>query len=195
MGSKRLQVLLADPSSIIRRGLISMLLDLENISVDITEIEDLSNLRSVIGKINPDIVIINPIYLGFSNPKNILIPNKGIKFIALENSIIFEDILKNFDAKISINDDIPTIEDILKNINKVTLEESDPELSSREREIVRGIALGKSNKEIALELFISTHTVMTHRKNIAAKLKIHNSAGITIYAIVNKLIDINDAGF
>ena len=195
MGSKRLQVLLADPSSIIRRGLISMLLDLENISVDITDIEDLSNLRNVIGKINPDIVIINPIYLGFSNPKNILIPNKGIKFIALENSIIFEDILKNFDAKISINDDIPTIEDILKNINKVTLEESDPELSSREREIVRGIALGKSNKEIALELFISTHTVMTHRKNIAAKLKIHNSAGITIYAIVNKLIDINDAGF
>ena len=66
------------------------------------------------------------------------------------------------------------------------------ELSQREKEIVAAIALGKSNKDIASELFISTHTVMTHRKNIATKLKIHNSAGLTIYAIVNKLIDIND---
>ncbi len=66
------------------------------------------------------------------------------------------------------------------------------ELSQREREIVKAIALGMSNKEIAAELFISTHTVMTHRKNIAAKLKIHNPAGLTIYAIMNKLIDVKD---
>ncbi len=66
------------------------------------------------------------------------------------------------------------------------------ELSQREKEIVAAIAYGKSNKEIAAELFISTYTVMTHRKNIAVKLKIHNSAGLTIYAIVNRLIDVGD---
>lgn len=192
MSSKRLHILLADPSLIIRRGLISMLIDLDTISVDITDIDNLSNLKNDIEKYNPDIVIINPNYLGFSNPKEIIIPNKGIKFIALENSILLEDILKNYDAKISINDNITIIEDVLNNIYKKALVASDTELSTREKEIVAAIALGKSNKEIANELFISTHTVMTHRKNIASKLKIHNASGITIYAIVNKLIDIND---
>ena len=50
---------------------------------------------------------------------------------------------------------------------------------------------GLSNKEIADVLFISTHTVISHRKNIARKLNIHSTAGLTIYAIVNKLVDIN----
>ncbi len=70
--------------------------------------------------------------------------------------------------------------------------EPNQELSLREQEVVRAIALGKTNKEIATDLFISPHTVMTHRKNIATKLKIHNPAGLTIYAIVNKLIDVEE---
>ena len=51
---------------------------------------------------------------------------------------------------------------------------------------------GLSNKEIAAQLFISLNTVLTHRKNIARKLDIHSVAGLTIYAIVNKLVDINE---
>ena len=47
-----------------------------------------------------------------------------------------------------------------------------------------------SNKEIANELCLSTHTVITHRKNIAAKLNIHSTAGLTIYAIANGLLEI-----
>ncbi|MEE0923258.1 MAG: LuxR C-terminal-related transcriptional regulator, partial [Paludibacteraceae bacterium] len=50
---------------------------------------------------------------------------------------------------------------------------------------------GLSNKEIADVLCISTHTVISHRKNITRKLNIHSTAGLTIYAIVNKLIDIH----
>lgn len=65
-------------------------------------------------------------------------------------------------------------------------------LSDREREIVHLVVCGLSNKEIAAKLFISFNTVLTHRKNIARKLNIHSVAGLTIYAIVNKIVDIKD---
>ena len=66
------------------------------------------------------------------------------------------------------------------------------ELSEREKDVLIQVVNGLSNKEIADVLFISTHTVISHRKNIARKLKIHSTAGLTIYAIVHKLIDINN---
>lgn len=64
-------------------------------------------------------------------------------------------------------------------------------LSTREKEIIAAIALGLSNKEVAERLCISVHTATTHRRNICAKLDIHSAAGLTIYAIVNHLVDIN----
>jgi len=66
------------------------------------------------------------------------------------------------------------------------------ELSEREKDIVRSVAKGFSNKEIADEHFISIHTVITHRRNISRKLGIHSSAGLTVFAILNKLVDIED---
>lgn len=63
-------------------------------------------------------------------------------------------------------------------------------LGEREKEIVRLIARGKSNKEIADELFLSVHTVATHRKNIISKTGIHSTAGLTIFAILHGLIEI-----
>ena len=65
-------------------------------------------------------------------------------------------------------------------------------LSEREKEIVCRIAKGMSNKEIADKLFLSVHTVTTHRRNISNKLQIHTAAGLTIYAISNKLLNIED---
>lgn len=65
------------------------------------------------------------------------------------------------------------------------------ELSDRERDVLVQVVRGLSNKEIADVLCISTHTVISHRKNIAHKLNIHSTAGLTIYAIVNKLVDLN----
>ncbi len=64
-------------------------------------------------------------------------------------------------------------------------------LSDRERDVVIGVVQGMTNKEIADHLCISTNTVITHRRNIARKLQIHSPAGLTIYAIVNNLVDIS----
>ena len=66
------------------------------------------------------------------------------------------------------------------------------ELSAREKEVLIQVVKGLSNKEIADVLFLSTHTVMSHRKNIVRKLNIHSTAGLTIYAIVNGIVSLND---
>ena len=65
-------------------------------------------------------------------------------------------------------------------------------LSDREKDIIIGITKGMSNKEIADELFLSVHTVTTHRRNICNKLQIHSTAGLIIYAIANNLIHVKE---
>ena len=64
-------------------------------------------------------------------------------------------------------------------------------LSDREKDVIISLVQGMSNKEIADHLCISVNTVITHRRNIARKLQIHSPAGLTIYAIVNGLVDIS----
>lgn len=64
-------------------------------------------------------------------------------------------------------------------------------LGEREKEVIVSLVQGMSNKEIAEHLCISINTVITHRRNIARKLQIHSVAGLTIYAIVNNLVDIS----
>lgn len=68
---------------------------------------------------------------------------------------------------------------------------SQVELSEREKDIIRLVARGKANKEIADELFISAHTVATHRRNISSKLNIHSPAGLTIYALLNHIVELD----
>lgn len=68
----------------------------------------------------------------------------------------------------------------------------DVNLSDREKEIVACVAKGMANKEIADKLFLSINTVTTHRRNIAKKLSIHSSAGLTIYAIINNLVTLEE---
>lgn len=65
-------------------------------------------------------------------------------------------------------------------------------LGEREKEIVRCVAKGMSNKAIADELCLSVHTITTHRRNISAKLDIHSAAGLTIFAILHHLVDLKD---
>lgn len=84
--------------------------------------------------------------------------------------------------------------DVTRNISDMVLKGSakGPDaLSTREQEVIIALVQGMSNKEIATHLNISTNTVITHRRNIARKLQIHSPAGLTIYAIVNGLVDIN----
>ena len=68
-------------------------------------------------------------------------------------------------------------------------------LSDREKDVIVALVQGMSNKEIADHLCISTNTVITHRRNIARKLQIHSPAGLTIYAIVNNLVEISSVKF
>ena len=69
--------------------------------------------------------------------------------------------------------------------------ENNEALSEREKDVIVSLAQGMTNKEIADHLCISINTVITHRRNIARKLQIHSPAGLTIYAIVNNLVDIS----
>ena len=70
--------------------------------------------------------------------------------------------------------------------------EQQTRLGEREKEIIHYVAKGLSNKEISDKLCLSAHTVATHRRNICAKLDIHSASGLTLYAIVNHLVDINE---
>ena len=63
------------------------------------------------------------------------------------------------------------------------------ELSNRETDVLVAIAKGLTNKEISEQLFISVHTVITHRKNIIKKTGIKSVSGLTVYALLNNLID------
>ena len=65
-------------------------------------------------------------------------------------------------------------------------------LSNREKDVLICIVKGLQNKEIADQLFLSVHTVITHRKNISRKLGIHSPSGLTVYAIANHLVDISN---
>lgn len=71
-----------------------------------------------------------------------------------------------------------------------TLDSTDqsPELSNREKDVLRQLASGKTNKEIADALCISVHTVISHRKNISTKLGVKSVSGLSLYALMNGLI-------
>ena len=84
--------------------------------------------------------------------------------------------------------------DVTRNISNMVFKDGtlgQETLSDREKEVIVALVQGMTNKEIATHLDISVNTVITHRRNIARKLQIHSPAGLTIYAIVNDLVDIN----
>ena len=89
-------------------------------------------------------------------------------------------------------------DDILKHIlleesalvGNVASKEDDQTLSAREKEVLVCVAKGMINKEIADQLHISIHTVITHRKNITRKTGIKTVAGLTVYALLNNLLEI-----
>lgn len=99
-----------------------------------------------------------------------------------------------FDELVSIYSGPESIKSLVKRlVEQMTPDDnSTDELTPREKEIVIGVVKGLSNKEIASQLNVSVNTVMTHRRNIASKLQVHSAAGLTIYAIVSKLVSIED---
>lgn len=113
------------------------------------------------------------------------------------------DLMSHFDVENSLF--VPAVEHLENSLrtSMVTAEPAEGEdsevdnpqleaLGEREKDIIRCVARGLSNKEIADELCLSVHTVATHRRNITSKLGIHSSAGLTIFAILNKLVNLTD---
>lgn len=80
----------------------------------------------------------------------------------------------------------------LSHTTNIEVNNEQEELSRREIDVLIQIVKGLSNKEIADALCLSTHTVMSHRKNIVRKLNIHSTAGLTIYAIVNGIVNLDN---
>ena len=101
---------------------------------------------------------------------------------------------QDFADHCAIEDEIlrPALSNVSENQPLQPFKQEEDALSERERDVLIQVVNGLSNKEIADVLCISTHTVITHRKNITRKLNIHSTAGLTIYAIVNKLINLTN---
>ncbi len=191
-----IKIAIVEPSAIIRSGLSVLLKRIQGYHVHTFELNSHEFLVSSIRSQKPDLVIINPTYWGLVNIENLKNENKNslTHFFALITSAVDKKVLETFEDKINLYDDTFTVKAKLDTIFDVLQPDSEESqaLSPREKEIIVGVVKGYTNKEIATNLFLSTHTVITHRRNIARKLEIHSTAGLTIYAIVNKLVELND---
>ncbi|WP_029903011.1 response regulator transcription factor [Prevotella sp. 10(H)] len=196
MSNTKKVLAVAETSYIIRKGLVYVLSQLSSVG-KVVELKEMEDINYQIAILNPDAVLINPMLLGHTSRQDIrqqLNLDKKTAIIALVYNIIDEQFYKSYDAVIKINDSESKIEEILLNcLNKEQSAQSDQEeLSDREKEILISVVKGMSNKEIAEHHSISIHTAITHRRNITRKLKVHSISGLTIYAIINKLVDISE---
>ena len=193
--STSMKIAVAEPSVIIRSGLLSVLGRLTTLNIQILEIAEIAQLGSALCRQKPDMLIVNPALLGMFSLQKIkseagCLP---MKCIALQYSVTDSSTLKAYDQTISIYDTAEQIKEKLLQLHgsEAGGKEHDA-LSAREREIVVCVVKGMTNKQIAEKLCLSLHTVITHRRNIAGKLQIHSPAGLTIYAIVNKLVELSE---
>ena len=80
------------------------------------------------------------------------------------------------------------LEDYVRFLQQRNLQDSYELLSDREKEVLQLLAYGKSNKEVAVALDLSTNTIESHRNNLMKKLNLHNTAEIVLYAVRKKII-------
>ena len=195
----KLSFIIANKSFIVRRGLVSTIEEIQNLKV-VKELDNELSLLKAIDKLNPDFVVINfELYKSLNLQNfNSTIEKRKAKIIKLIDRNTDNDFLKETDSYIDINETKSNIINQIKNIASPFLESENISvnnsiLSNREKDVLRYIALGMTNKEVADKLFISVHTVVSHRKNITKKLDIHTVSGLTIYAVLNKIIDIKSS--
>jgi DNA-binding CsgD family transcriptional regulator len=188
-------VIIADMSQLVRLGLTGVLKQMDY-PLTIREITDVEKLKISLQKDRKRLLIVSTSFLKtcpaelirfiVSKPKQtclVLVNDVNTGIIPL---ISFDEIIEPPDIEKTIFRKLEKFIQVLampKNVSK-----SIAEISNREKEVLKLVALGMTNKEIAEMLFISSHTVITHRKNITSKLGIKTIAGLTVYAIINKLI-------
>lgn len=198
MSDISLKVAISESSSIIRTGLAVTFKRVQGFHIQTFEIASSDLLVGSIKLYKPDLLIVNPLYW-LHQDINKLREETGVtslKVMAIVTGMYDESITSKFSDVIGLYDTIEQLQQKFENLFNVSdseeVSEENETLSLREKEILTCVVKGYTNKEIASELFLSTHTVITHRRNIARKLGIHSAAGLTIYAIVNKLVDIKD---
>lgn len=193
-----IRIAIAETSVIIRGGLTAALKRLPNVKVQPIGLLSIEALHDCVRTQCPDMLIVNPAFGDYFDIGKFREETSGkkIRVIALVTSFVDASLLSKYDESISIFDDLERLSKKISGLLNVPSEEEDLEnqdaLSQREKEIVICVVKGMTNKEIAEKLFLSIHTVITHRRNISKKLQIHSAAGLTIYAIVNKLVTLND---
>lgn len=189
-----IKVVIADNSAIIRAGITTVLKRLPNYTFSTNEISNLETLQMFLRLHTPEILLINPLILSNNTISTIKKEFPKIKTVAILSSFIDSKTLTDFDDTISIFDETDSIITKMNGLLTKNEEESTDteQLSYREKEIIACIVKGMTNKAIADKLSISIHTVITHRRNITKKLQIHSAAGLAIYAIVNKIVEIQD---
>lgn len=190
---RHLNVILCTPSPIEFNGLCALLRNIREHSisfraVDPADIADGDELPP-----NADLLICDPIAVSSQTLHAIKSASPKVKIVLLYHTALPQSYVKEFDAAISIYDSETSIEQSIISLF-ATRKDTDvnSDLTQREKEIVIGVVKGFSNKEIAAQINVSVNTVMTHRRNIAAKLEIHSAAGLTVYALMSNLITLEE---
>jgi DNA-binding NarL/FixJ family response regulator len=144
----------------------------------------------------PDMILINPMVIDFQRQnhiKSIFSSYPNALLIAIVYQFVDQDVLKQYHGSITVFDDASKIQKKLRHAiysshgNTETIDNF--ELSDRETEVLISVVKGLQNKEIAVQLNLSIHTVISHRKNIIRKTGIKSVAGLAVYALLHHLID------
>jgi DNA-binding NarL/FixJ family response regulator len=207
------RILIADDHEIVRMGLRALLEGHAGWEV----CGEASNGKEAIekaGKLHPDVVIVDvtmPQLNGLESARRILSASPDVRILVLsmhESEKLVEEALETGAHGFLLKSDaarelIAAVEAILKGrrfvgsklaktlVHPLTEAASfSPEvtLTGREREILQLLAEGRTSKEVALALNISTKTAETHRTNIMQKLNLHSITDLTRYAIRNKIV-------
>lgn len=195
--SDTIRIAIAENSVIIRSGLALALKRLPNLKVQPIELISVEALNDCLRSQYPDILVVNPAFGDYFDVARFReeMAGKSIRLVALVSSFTDGALLGKYDESFSIFDDLNVLATKVSRLQDIRPEEEvdgQEALSQREKEIVICVVKGMTNKEMAENLFLSIHTVITHRRNISRKLQIHSAAGLTIYAIVNKLVELSD---
>lgn len=192
----KLRVIVAETAPVVGLGLVSSFRRLPGFEIQAMEVHSYSDLVDAVKSSDPDLVVVNPTFGGAFHPATLResCAAQGLKMMAIEIGRLGEEVLALYDGVLAVTDDLQTLAAKLRAICSSEMAETEEKdaLSQREKEIVILVVKGMTNREIADRLFLSVHTVNTHRRNIARKLEIHSATGLTIYAIVNHLVDLSE---
>ena len=192
----RNRVILCEASEIIADGLAEIIDSMAQFDV-VARLDNPEHLSEKIVATDANILIINPLLLGYQNRTFLAQLGKEhpqVTLIALATTCLDHTILSPYNGVIEINDTRAKIHDKMNEFaqSETHKKNDDVELSKRETDVLVAVAKGMMNKEIADQMNISIHTVISHRKNITRKTGIKSVSGLTVYALLNNLIDENE---